>query len=192
MFWMRGWRWFFAAMVVQKEREITAEICRRDFTAVSPQRDVRGHCIPQALHHAQGCMEVSWNRATPSHHPILMGFSTINHPAIGYLHLWKAPYMYYPFVMRAFLLIVQNVVLHNQEKWVSQCRRVPTWRWHIDTPLDYTWKSWKCGFCWLCGRETCGISTSPSHQEPWRAVQIGRNPNGQPWPTHRFGHVVES
>ena len=28
----------------------------------------------------------------PPNHPILVGFSILNHPAIGYHHLWKLPY----------------------------------------------------------------------------------------------------
>ena len=38
-------------------------------------------------------MVVSWNKGTPKT-PILVGFSLINHPFLGYPHLWNPPCIY--------------------------------------------------------------------------------------------------
>ena len=82
---------------------ILATAC--SFATKQPFRESRQTSAPPANHgivgHTLGAgwytllYGVSWNRGPPSHHPFIDGFSPINQPFLGYLHLRKPPYLVY-------------------------------------------------------------------------------------------------
>ena len=85
-------------------------------------------------------MEVSWNRATPSHHPFLDGiFPNKNHPAnLGYPHDYGNPPLGFIPITINHISIIDQVLNESMNQWINESIIDQVW-YHINHRSNIEW-----------------------------------------------------
>ena len=193
-FFMRGWPWFFAAMIMkhQTSRGILSRLCKKKW---NHHRNLR-----PKIHSGVATRRCSWVfhstsfASCPNEHGLYIFIYIYIYIYILYIYLYIFIFIYIYIYERGHLSWSFNVLWLNQKKCISQYMRVSTGRWYVDTPLYM-----KVGFL-LASRASSlqhfhksqpssAMASSSKWQESEQWLTMANH--GQPWPTNRFRNIVE-